>query len=135
MYGNVADWRAYALARGDSAPTAADEPTATAALQRASDYIRLRYVTRYGLDGTSAEVVEATYIAAGSELATPNFWSNTFTPAQMKALTGADVIRWTPIKQEGYQGSDLMQPVSPLIEALLAPGEGRYRPGILSVGS
>lgn len=134
MYGTLQAWRAYALARGNSAPTDADEATADAARQRASDYIRLRYVSRYGLDGTSDEVEEATYIAAAEELSSPGFWRKTFTPAQMKTLTKADVISWTPIEQEGYRGADLMQPVSPSIEALLAPGEGSYQPSAWAIG-
>jgi len=134
MYGTLADWRAYALARGNSAPTDATDTDANAALQRASDYIRLRYVTRYGLDDTADAVSEAAYIAADQELSSPGFWSATFTPSQMKTLTKADVISWTPIMQEGYKGSDLMQPISPLIEALLAPGEGIYRPNLWAIG-
>ncbi|MEM6499476.1 MAG: hypothetical protein AAF709_22475 [Pseudomonadota bacterium] len=134
MYGTLEGWRAYALERGDSSPTDADDSDANAALQRASDYIRTRYVLRHGLNTDSEEVQEATYIAGSLELETPGFWSKTFKPAQMKTLTKADVVSWTPIQQDGYQGADLMQPVSPIIEALLAPQEGVYRPGIMSVG-
>jgi hypothetical protein len=43
-YGTLAGFRAYALARGDNAPTAASDALAEAALMRASDMIRLRYV-------------------------------------------------------------------------------------------
>lgn len=134
MVATLDEWRAYATARGNASPTSADNILAEAALQRGSDYIRLRYVVRYGLDADSDEVEEATYIAADSELSSPGFWTKTFTPAQMKTLTRADSISWTPIKQEGYRGADLMQPISPAIEALLAPGEGSYSPALWSVG-
>lgn len=134
LYGTLADWRTYASDRGNSAPTDATDADASAALQRASDYIRLRYVARHGLDATSDAVEEATYIAAEQELTTAGFWTSVFTPAQMKTLTKADVISWTPISQEGYKGADAMQPVSPLIEALLAPGEGVYTPNVWAIG-
>ena len=56
MYGTVAGWIAYALARG---VTVVDETASAQSLQRASDYIRTRYVVRYGLDASSDAVIEA----------------------------------------------------------------------------
>jgi len=131
--GTVTDWQAYALARGNSMPTDANQTDADAALERASDYVRLRYVIRYGLSDTDEKVIEATYIAASLELATPGFWSATFTPSQIKVLTKVDALSWTPVTQSGYEGANAMQPVSPLIEALLAPNEGVNLAGIYSI--
>ena len=119
IYSTNEAWRAYALARGDSAPTNASDTDATAARQRASDYIRTRYVLPLGLSGTADNVIEATHIAAGYELTTPGFWSKTFTPAQQKVLTGVGNIRWTvsgnATMEKGYRGQ---VPVSPAIDAL-----------------
>ena len=119
IYSTIADWRAYALARGNSAPTSASDGDAAAALQRASDYIRTRYVLPLGLSGTADNVIEATHIAAGYELTTPGFWSKTFTPAQQKTLTGVGDIRWAvsgnAMMDKGYNAQ---LPVSPAIDAL-----------------
>ncbi len=119
IYSTIADWRAYATARGDNAPTAASDADATAALQRASDYVRTRYVLPLGLSGTADNVIEAAHIAAGYELTTPGFWSKTFTPAQQKVLTGVGDIRWTvqgnATMDKGYNAQ---VPVSPAIDAL-----------------
>ena len=119
LYGTIADWRSYALARGDNTPTEASDANATAALQRASDYIRTRYVLRLGLSATDANVIEATYIAAPFELATVGFWSRTFTPGQAKTLTGVKGITWTVSAEASRQmGYDAQLPVSPAIDAL-----------------
>lgn len=124
-YGNIADWRTYASDRGNSAPTSASDADANAALLRASDYIRTRYVLRIGgLDGTEANVIEATYIAAGYELTAPGFWAKTFTPSQAKVLTKVDQISWTPVEQKGMIGADAMLPTSPAIDALLTATGG-----------
>lgn len=126
MYGNLIDFRAYATERGNNAPTAASDADATAALVRASDYIRTRYVIRFvsEYDDTIPEVAEATYIAAQRELATPGFWSKTYTPGEAKTLVQVDVIRWQPNDRvgKGAYGADLVVPVDGMIEALL----GRY---------
>lgn len=119
IYSTIADWRTYATARGNSAPTNASETDATAALQRASDYIRTRYVLPLNLSGTADNVIEATHIAAGYELTKPGFWSTTFTPAQQKVLTEVKGIRWqvqgNATMEKGYRGQ---VPVSPAIDAL-----------------
>ncbi len=119
MYGTIADWRTYASARGNAAPTDATDEVASQALTRASDYIRTNYVIRFAdeYDGTEAEVVESTYIAASIELATPGFFSATYTPSQAKVLTEVKGIKWTVI--EGMGGG--MVPVSAAIDALLIP--------------
>ncbi|MDX5592574.1 hypothetical protein [Pseudovibrio sp. SPO723] len=121
MYGTLSDWRAYALARGDSAPTDATDADATAALVRASDYIRYQYVAYLlpGYDGTSEQVQEATYIAAGYELATPGFFSKTYTEADKKVLTEVKGLKWTVIGNTKSVRS--YAPVSSLIEAIFDP--------------
>lgn len=119
IYGNVTDWMTYAAARGDNSPSSASATDATAALQRASDYIRTRYALRLGLSETDANVIEATYIAASYDLATPNFWQRTYTPSQAKTLTKAGDIQWTVVKdQGGAKGADAQLPTSPAIDAL-----------------
>lgn len=128
MFGSLAGFQAYALARGNSAPTDATEQAATAALVRGSDMIRLRYVPNllpgYGVDFQPAGhdlplVEEAAYIAAGIELAKPGFFSKTYTPSEQKVLTGVDSIRWTPIgKADGVYAS---LPTSSVIDAMFEP--------------
>jgi len=119
MYGTVADWITYAALRGRVID---DQPASEQALQRASDYIRTRYVIRFSdeYDGTSPAVIEATQIAAGYELTTPGFWSKTFTGNDAKVLTRVGEIAWTPTKTTMI-GVDAFLPVSPAIEALLLP--------------
>ena len=124
MYGTLADWRAWATDRGDNAPTAADDTLATSALVRASDYIEYAYVARFvsPYDGTSANVEPATYVAASFELATPGFFSKTFTPAQQKVLTGVGSVKWTPVtNRSNTRDGILAAPTSTLIEAMLGP--------------
>lgn len=121
MYGNLADYRAYALERGNSAPTDAGDADAMASLVRASDYIRTRYVLRLdGLEGTSSAVVEATYIAAALDLANPGFWAKTYTPNEAKVLTKVEGLQWTAT-DAGVEGPDAFLPVSPAIDALMRP--------------
>lgn len=128
MYGSLTGWRAYALARGDSAPTDATDASATAALVRGSDMIRLRYVANllpgYGVDFTPAGfdlplVEEAAYIAASLELATPGFFSKTYTAAEQKVLTEVKGIKWTVTGDSSATYSAM--PVSTLIEAMFEP--------------
>lgn len=120
VYSTITAWRAYALARGNSAPTEATDANAQASLQRASDYIRTRYVLPFDKDATSDAVIEATHIAAGYDLASPGFWQKTFTPAEAKVLTKVDGIQWTAqgnaSLEKGYQAQ---LPVSPAIDALM----------------
>ncbi|WP_411975936.1 hypothetical protein [Sulfitobacter faviae] len=119
IYSTNEAWRAYALARGNVSPTNASDSDASAARQRASDYIRTRYVLPLGLSATADNVIEATHIAAGYELTTPGFWSKTFTPAQQKTLTGVDTIRWTVSENAAMEkGYNAQLPVSPAIDAL-----------------
>ena len=128
MYGTIADWRSYAAARGNSAPASASDGDATAALTRASDMIRLRYVPNllpgYGVDfvppGSDMPLVEeAAYIAASIELTTPGFFSKTYTAAEQKVLTAVDSIKWTVVGDA--KGAYAAMPVSTLIDALFWP--------------
>lgn len=128
MFGTIAGWRSYALARGNNAPTAASDDDATAALTRASDMIRLRYVPNllagYGVDlvppGSDMPLgEEAAYIAASIELATPGFFSKTFTASEQKVLTGVDTIKWTVVGDA--KGVYAAMPRSTLIDALFWP--------------
>lgn len=124
MYGSIAAWRAWALERGDSAPTDATDALATAALVRASDYIEFSYVARFvtGCDATSPNVEPATYVAAGLELATPGFFTKTFTEAQTKVLTGVGSVKWTVVSRDSKaRSASLMAPTSTLIDAMLGP--------------
>jgi hypothetical protein len=136
MYGTIVGWRAYALERGDSAPTEASDADATAALVRASDYIQWTYVERFrGGCVTSDEAIEqATYEAANLELATPGFWSTTFSNDQAKVLTGVDTIKWTPIaidsKTDTGRAADAVRPVSTKIDAMLSKCMPSVRVGV-----
>lgn len=127
-YGTIAGWRAYATERGNNAPTAASDADATAALVRASDYIRVRYaanllpsydpVTFTPSGATMPLTEEAAYIAASLELATPGFFSKTYTEAESKVLTGVGSVKWTVI---GKGGTYAYMPTSSLIDALFEP--------------
>lgn len=127
-YGTVADWQAYASARGNDAPAAATPADASAALERASDYIRTRFVLPQGLDGAAENVIEATYIAASLELATPGLFGGAFGLDDRVVLTKVQGIEWTPLPG----ANDELRPVVPAIEALLKP-VGRYGIGLMAV--
>lgn len=118
MTATVAGWITYAAARGD---TIADDADSAAALVRASDYITYTYVSRFGSVVTvDADVIDAaTYEAAKLELATPGFWSKTFTPDQQKVLVQVGDIKWQARGEaSGTMGAT---PVSTKIEAMLRP--------------
>lgn len=128
MYGTIVGWRAYATARGNGAPALVGDEDATAALTRASDMIRLRYVPNllpgYGVDFTPPGhdmplTEEAAYIAAGFELTTPGFFSKVFTASEQKALVQVQSIRWqvTGDASKTYAA----MPVSTLIQAMFEP--------------
>ena len=121
-YGNITDARAYHILRGNEVPADEDDDVLEAARFRASDYIRTRYVIRYGLEDDDPNVIEATYIALSYELTTPGFWSTTFTTSQIKVLTKVDAIQWTPITGDssntGLDG-DSQLPTDPAIHSLL----------------
>ncbi len=132
VYGAKADWIVYAAARG---LVVADEAASEQALQRATDYIRTRYVQRFyaSYDATHADVIEATYIAAAFELATPGFWAATYTPSQIKVLTEVKGIKWTAATPEsGMSAADASTPMSPAIDALLSPLTRYGMPAVMS---
>ena len=113
-------WRAYALERGDNKPTDATEATAKAALVRASDYIKYRYVAFFcnPENATLLVVDEATSIIAAIELAQPGFFTRTYTPSDQKILTEVKGIKWTVT---GEQGAMAATPVSTLVHDMLLP--------------
>lgn len=120
MTATLAGFRAYALERGDSAPTSASDADADAALVRAADYIRDEYEQRFlaaYVTTPPAAVDTATYEAAILELATPNLFSRTYTEAGEKVLTQVEGISWEYTGRKG--GSQV--PVSTKIEAMLRP--------------
>jgi len=129
MYGTIAEWRLYAAARGNIAPTNASDADALAALWRATDYVRSRYIANLAppntadtipSDGTLSLSVEGAYIAASFELTTSGFFSKTFTPAQQKVLTKAGGVSWSVVGNgaDGIYGSS---PTSTLLDAFFRP--------------
>jgi hypothetical protein len=137
VIGTLAGWRAYATARGDTAPTAADDAVATAALVRASDHILHFWVRQFiSGDETSPYVEEATYEAANFELATPGFFTTSFTPAQQKVLTEVKGIKWTV--KAGAEGADAWANATPMVTKIAAMLDeympGKYRVGLAAVG-
>lgn len=116
----VDDWITYAAARGD---TIADDALSLQALTRAGDYIEHRYVANlrapYTATSLEALIDKATYEAAKLELATPSFFSKTFTPSQQKVLTQVDTIKWTSTGVAS--GTYAEFPTSTLIDAMFAP--------------
>lgn len=135
MYGTIEAWRTYSFDRGDSAPTDASNDEATAALTRASDYVKYSYVQHFlsRYDDTLPVVADATYEAANLELATPGFFSKTYTPDQQKVLTKVGDLSWTPIGSA--DGAEAARPVSTRVDAMLSPMTGKnIGIGMLSVG-
>lgn len=117
IYGSIAAWRVYATERGNGAPAEATDPVASAALQRASDYIFFHYEKK-AICTIPADVLEAAaYEAANLELTTPGLFRTSYTPAEAKVLTEVDGIKWTLIG-DGMTVSSMM-PVSSIIEAML----------------
>lgn len=115
---SVANWIAYAAERG---AVVADDAASAAALVRATDYITYQYIARFtsGYDSTAPNVDAAIFEAANLELATPGFFSRTFTPDQQKVLTKAGSLQWTV--RGDAKGSDAATPVSTKIETMLRP--------------
>lgn len=132
-YGSVTDWRAYATARGNSAPTEATDPVASAALQRASDYIYYHYEKK-AFTPIPEELLEAAaYEVASVELASPGFFRKAYTPAEAKVLTEVDGIKWTVIGKATDAAS--MMPTLGLVESMLEDYIGRSDGvGFLAIG-
>lgn len=133
-YGTIADWRAYALERGNSKPTEASDEDAQAALTRATDYIQFKYVSCFfpSYDEENEKVrnlVErAAYVAASIELDNPNFFTKVFTPSEQKVLVGVDTIRWQVTGDASNPDNSV--PVSTLIEAMLGCFRGHAVTGL-----
>jgi hypothetical protein len=120
MAATLAGFRAYALERGNSAPTSATDADAEAALVRATDYIADHYQARFlaeHIETVPDAVDAATYEAAAIELATPDFFSQTYTEASDKTLTQVEGISWEFTGRKG--GSRV--PVSTKIENKMRP--------------
>jgi len=118
MTATVAGWISYAADRGD---TVADDTASAQALVRGTDYIAHHYENRFGGAVTVDQTIvdAATYEAAKLELATPGFWSNTYTPDQQKVLVAVDGIKWQV--RGDASGADAATPVSTRIEGMLRP--------------
>jgi len=117
MTATTAGWIAYAALAGD---VVADDADSAAALVRAGRYIQRTFLASREYTGIPDDISEqATYEAAALELATPGFWSRTFTPDQQKVLTKVDTIQWTVIgNASGAMGAT---PVSTAIDAMMRP--------------
>lgn len=120
MTATVAGWIAYAAERGN---VVADDAASAAALVRAQDYVTHHYVSQFraGVVVSDDLIDAAVYEAASLELATPGFWSKTFTPDQQKVLTKVGDIQWTV--RGDVSGSAAATPVSTKIDAML----GQYK--------
>lgn len=129
MAATVAGLIAYASERGT---TVADDAATAAGLVRAQDYIAYHYVNRFNGAITVDQGIldKAIYEAAIVEIATPGFWTKTYTPDQQKVLTQSDGIKWT-IRGDA-SGTDAATPVSTKIEGMLRPFMVRVT-GVLTV--
>ena len=123
MIGTVVALIAYAAARGT---VIADTAATLQALVRASDYIQFTYVAGSTCTAASPNVEAAVYEAAMAEVATPGFWSKTFTPASQKVLTEVRGIKWTMIGDASKGGAFI--PRSTKIDTMLREciGGGLY---------
>lgn len=119
MATTVEEYRTYHADRGNDEPTQATTAAATASLLRATDYITYHYLTRITADVPVDLVDRAIYEAAALELATPGFWTKTYTPDQQKVLTKVGEIQWTLRESKG--GAEAATPVSTKIEGMLRP--------------
>ncbi|KGM50657.1 hypothetical protein [Pseudooceanicola atlanticus] len=116
MTASVEDWIAYAAARGDAV---ADDADSAAALVRAQDHYTYALLPRLSAAPPDAIADAAVYELAKLELATPGFWSKTFTPDQQKTLTKVGDVQWTV--RGDASGAMGAMPVSTKVEAMLAP--------------
>jgi hypothetical protein len=133
-YGSLEGAATYHSDRGNAAwAAAATDALRTAALVRASDYIKYRYVVNLACDygDDLPEVEQATYVAALLELAMPGFFSKTYTEAEQKVLTEVKGIKWTVTGKTG--GAFSAVPTSTLIEAMLGPYLAKPMPAVLVV--
>ena len=120
-YGTVGGADTYHAARGNAAWAAGSVPNRAQALVRAADYIRTTYVRRFWSNYTedAPDVEPATYEAALRELATPGFFTRSYTEADRKVLTEVKGIKWTVTGTSKDARS--MAPTVTLIDNLLWP--------------
>jgi hypothetical protein len=117
MPATVTGWIAYASASG---VVIADDADSAAALVRASRYIQRTFLASRMYTGIRDDIAEqATYEAAALELATPGFWSRTFTPDQQKSLVAVGDLKWQVTGNAS--GADGATPVSTAIDAMMQP--------------
>lgn len=123
LYGDLSGFRAFALARGNAAPTDAEDSAALQALQRASDHVRFSFITRLPASLQSVEALpsieDAAYLCAAIELDTPGFFSRAYTPSEQKVLTRAGDISWTVTGRSDKAGSGM--PRLATVEAIFRP--------------
>ena len=118
MTATMGSWIAYAAAAG---VVIDDDADSAAALVRAGRYIHRTFLASREYAGIPDDIAEqATYEAAALELATPGFWTRTFTPDQQKVLTEVKGIKWT-VRESGMTGAAAATPVSTAIDALMRP--------------
>jgi hypothetical protein len=122
MYGTLAGWIAYASDRGFSQPADAVESDALAAMVRASDYIKYKYVANLlpGYDETFQVVIDATYEASLLELLSPGVFNRTVDFDKRKVLVQVDTIRWQLFGGEDMSG-DVYSTISTKIESMFRP--------------
>lgn len=123
MIGTLADLITYAADRGT---TIANTAASTQGLVRASDYIEYTYLLGSSCTAESPNVESAVYEAAIIEVASPGFWSKTYTPAEQKVLTKVEGISWTVVGDAKQSGASM--PRSTKIDAMLRQciGGGLY---------
>ena len=118
MTATTTGWLAYADAAGD---VVANDAQSAAALVRAGRYIQRTFLASREYADIPDDIAEqATYEAASLELATPGFWTKTFTPDQQKVLTEVKGIKWT-VRESGMTGASAATPVSTAVDALMRP--------------
>lgn len=133
VYGSVEEWRVYATARGNAAPAEASDPVASAALQRASDYVYYHYEKKAFTAIPEELLNAAAYEVANVELSSPGFFRKAYTPAEVKVLTEVDGIKWTVIGEVTDAAS--MMPTLGIVESMLEDYIGRAKGvGIMAIG-
>ncbi len=112
----VAELIAYAA---DLGTTIADDDATAEGLVRAEDYIEYYYLNRLVISAPDELVENAIYEAAILEIATPGFFTKTFTASEQTALTEVKGIKWTLVGDAS--GAEAATPVSTKIEAMFYP--------------
>lgn len=124
MIGTLAGFREYHDDRGNSAPTAASDADATAALVRGSDYVRRAF--RLIVEETDARVIDAAYVAGGFEVAESGFFSKN---GADKILTQVGDIQWT-VNTGGTTNRDSLTPrdmIAAILRGAVVGSQGLLR--------